>query len=361
VSAARYWHSEGETGEIVCELCPRACRIVPGGSGVCHVRANRGGEMVLPAWGRGSGFCIDPVEKKPLYHFLPGSPILSFGAVGCNLACEFCQNWRISRARPEALRGPEIPPDEIAYAAVRKGCRSVAATYNEPIVALEYAVEVAAACHAQQVRAVAVTAGYIAAAARAEFFTAFDAVNVDLKAFTEDFYARYCHGRLAPVREALSFIARETGTWLEVTTLLIPGLNDSDAEIAALSAWIAAELSPDVPLHLSAFHPDHKMPHIPPTPPETLTRARARAQAEGLRYVYTGNVRDEVGETTVCPGCGQAVIRRDRYEIRDYGLDAGGRCAACGARIPGVFDGWPGDWGRRCVPVDLPIRRNCCC
>ncbi len=357
MSAARFWHPDGDAGGIVCDLCPRACRIAPGGGGFCRARVNRDGEMVLATWGRGSGFCIDPVEKKPLNHFLPGSPVLSFGAVGCNLACDCCQNWNISHGRGELRPGPEIPPEDIADAAVRTGCRSVAATYNEPIVALEYVTEVAAACHAQRIRAVAVTAGYVAAAARAEFFTAFDAVNVDLKGFTEDFYRTVCHGHLEPVREALIFVARETRTWLEVTTLLIPGLNDSDAEVGALSAWIAAELGPDVPLHLSAFHPDHRMRHIPATPPETLTRARIRARAEGLRYVYTGNVHDADGDATLCPGCGRAAIRRDWYEIKEYGLDPTGRCTTCGARIPGVFDGGPGSWGRRRAPLDLPIRR----
>ncbi len=357
MSAARYWHPEGDADGIVCDLCPRACRIADGGSGVCHARANRGGVMVLPAWGRSSGFCIDPVEKKPLNHFLPGSPVLSFGSAGCNLACDCCQNWRISRARAETLPGPEIAPEEIADAAARTGCRAVAATYNEPAIALEYVAEVAAACRAREIRAVAVTAGYVAAAARAEFFTAFDAVNVDLKGFSEDFYAAVCHARLEPVRESLRFVARETATWLEITTLLIPGLNDSDAEIGALAAWIAAEISPDVPLHLSAFHPDHKMRHIPPTPPETLSRARARARAEGLRYVYTGNVHDADGDTTFCPGCGRAAIRRDWYEIRDYGLSDTGHCTACDARVPGVFDGPPGTWGRRRQPLTLPLRR----
>jgi len=360
MSAARYWHPIGEDGTIACDLCPRGCVVAPGRHGACFARANVDGHMELVTYGRSSGFCIDPVEKKPLHHFLPGTPILSFGAAGCNLTCSCCQNWEISRARETGHLSPRVTPEEIAYAAVRKGCRSVAMTYNEPIISLEFALDVAAACHAARIRTVAVTAGYIMPAAAAEFFPAFDAANVDLKAFTEDFYARVCGARLEPVKEALAFIAHETGTWLEITTLLIPGHNDSDAEIAAMAAWIAAALSPDVPLHLSAFHPDHKMTDVPPTPPETLGRARTIAMAEGLRFVYTGNVHDPEGGTTICPGCGAAAIRRDWYDLKDYGLDIAGHCVRCGTRIPGVFDGWPGSWGRRREPVDMPIRRCLC-
>jgi len=360
MSVARYWHSIGEDGTIGCDLCPRACRIPPGGHGACFARANVDGHMDLVTYGRSSGFCIDPVEKKPLNHFLPGSPVLSFGAAGCNLVCACCQNWEISRARETDRLSPEVSPEDIADAAVRKGCRAVAMTYNEPLISLEFAMDVAAACHAARLRTVAVTAGYATPAAAAEFFTAFDAANVDLKAFTEDFYASVCGARLEPVKETLRHIARETETWLEITTLVIPGLNDSDAEIGTMAAWIAAELSPDVPLHLSAFHPDHKMRHVPPTPPETLVRARRRAITEGLRFVYTGNVHDAEGDTTLCPGCGAPAIRRDWYEIVSYGLDASGHCTRCGTRVPGVFDGRPGTWGRRREPVDMPIRRRLC-
>ncbi len=297
--------------------------------------------MRAASWGRSSGFCIDPVEKKPLNHFLPGSPVLSFGSIGCNLTCAYCQNWQISRERNDGRLSQEIPPEEIAHATAIKGCRSVAVTYNEQIIALECAVEV--------------TAGYIAAEARAEFFTGFDAVNIDLKAFSDDFYRDVCGTRLEPVLYPLRFVARETKTWLEVTALLIPGLNDSDAEIAALSRFIATELSPDVPLHFSAFRPAHKMLRVPPTPPETLTRARGLTMAEGLRFVYTGNVHDIAGGTTFCPGCGAAAIHRSWYEIRNCALDSQGYCTACGTRIPGVFDGKPGVWGRRREPLNPPI------
>ena len=355
MSVARYWHPVDDLGDIVCTLCPRNCRLRPGQPGVCHARVNRDGTMRAASWGRSSDFCIDPVEKKPLNQFLPRLPVLSFGSIGCNLTCAYCQNWQISRERNDNRLSQEIPPEEIARAAAIKGCRSVAVTYNEPIIALEYAVEVAAACHAQRIRAVAVTAGYIAAEARAEFFTAFNAVNIDLKAFSDDFYRDVCGARLEPVLDSLRFVARETKTWLEVTALLIPGLNDSDAEIAALSRFIATELSPDVPLHFSAFRPAHKMLRVPPTPPETLTRARGLAMAEGLRFVYTGNVHDIAGGTTFCPGCGAAAIHRDWYEIRNYALDSQGYCTACGTRIPGVFDGKPGVWGRRREPLNPPI------
>lgn len=359
MTEARYWQPIGSDGEIRCTLCPHRCTIAPGGSGRCGARANLDGRLHLLTWGQSSGFVIDPVEKKPLYHFLPGAPVLSFGGWGCNLACACCQNWQLSRGRAPAAKAP-VAPEEIAYAAVRKGCRAVAVTYNEPLIALEYAVAVAQACHASQVRAVAVTAGFVAAEARAEFFAAFDAVNVDLKAFSDDFYRRHCGGRLQPVLETLRHIARASRTWLEITTLVIPGLNDGDAEIAALARWIATELSPEVPLHLSAFHPEHEMRDRPPTPPETLRRARAVARAEGLKFVYIGNLADAEGETTRCPACGAAAIVRDRYEIRSCALDPRGHCTACGARLPGVFDGWAGNWGRRFVPVEVPVRRCLC-
>ncbi len=354
--AGRYWHGLGD-GRVQCDICPRFCRLHEGQRGLCFVRARRNDGIVLTTYGRSSGFCIDPVEKKPLNHFLPGTPILSFGTAGCNLTCKFCQNWDISKSRETDTLCDQATPEMIAEAAASTGCRSVAFTYNDPVIFLEYAVDVARACHARDLKTVAVTAGYICAAPRAEFFAQMDAANVDLKAFTDEFYQRLCGGRLQPVLETLIYLKRETGVWVEITTLLIPGENDFAAEIEAMTRWIVSELGPDVPIHFSAFHPDWKMTDRPPTPPASLTRAREIALKNGIRYAYTGNVHDEAGDTTLCHGCGNALIRRDWYDVRGWALSDDGRCQACGTRCAGVFNGPPGTWGRRRQPVQLARSR----
>jgi len=349
---ARWWHALPD-GRLQCDLCPRDCRLRDGQRGFCFVRQRRGDAMVLTTWGRSSGFCVDPIEKKPLHHFYPGSSVLSFGTAGCNLGCRFCQNWDISKATAMDRLADQAAPEAIAARAVALGCRSVAFTYNDPVVFAEYAIDVAEACRALGVKAVAVTAGYVHAAPRRELFGRMDAANVDLKAFTEDFYRRTCFGHLAPVLESLEVLVKELGVWTEITTLLIPGLNDGEAEVAALSEWIAEHLGPDVPLHFSAFHPDFELREVPPTPPATLARARRQALAAGLRHVYTGNVHDLEGDTTRCAGCGEPVIRRDWYELLDYRLDERGRCRGCGTLLPGRFDASPGHFGRRRVPVRM--------
>jgi pyruvate formate lyase activating enzyme len=349
---ARWWHAL-EDGRLQCDLCPRDCRLHEGQRGFCFVRQRVGERLVLTTYGRSSGFCVDPIEKKPLHHFYPGSSVLSFGTAGCNLGCRFCQNWDISKATEQDRLADQASPEAIAARAVALGCRSVAFTYNDPVVFAEYAIDAAEACRAVGVKAVAVTAGYVHAAPRRELFSRMDAANVDLKAFSEDFYRRRCLGHLAPVLESLEVLVKELGVWTEITTLLIPGHNDGEAEVAALSAWIAEHLGPDVPLHFSAFHPDFEMLDVPPTPPATLTRARRQALAAGLRHVYTGNVHDLEGDATWCPGCGQAVIRRDWYELLDYRLDARGACRTCGTAIPGRFDPAPGHFGRRRIPVRM--------
>ncbi len=333
--AARWWRSLGD-GRLGCELCPRGCRLRDGQDGFCRSRGNRGGVMRLLAHGRTSGFAVDPIEKKPLAQFLPGTRVLSFGTVGCNLACRFCQNWRITRARAARPDPEPVAPAQIAAAARRERCASVAFTYNDPVVFAEYALEVAAACRAAGVRTVAVTAGYLGPAARAEFFAGMDAANVDLKAFTEGFYRRWCGASLGTVLDTLEWLHRQTRVWLEVTTLLIPGLNDTDAELERASDWFAAHLGPDVPWHFSAFHPDGAMRDRPPTSLETLRRARRIAQGKGLRYVYTGNLRDRDGERTWCPHCGRCVIDRDGFRLL-ANLVRGGRCEFCGGAIAGVF------------------------
>jgi pyruvate formate lyase activating enzyme len=320
---ARWWHAI-EDGRLQCDLCPRDCRLNDGQRGACFVRARTGDRMVLTTYGRSSGFCIDPIEKKPLNHFYPGSSVLSFGTAGCNLACKFCQNWDISKSRDMDRLMDQASPEAIADAAVRGGCRSVAYTYNDPVIFAEYAIDVAQACRDRGVKSVAVTAGYMHAEPRREFYAYMDAANVDLKAFTEDFYFRQTGSRLAPVLDTLRYLVHETDVWVEITTLLIPDANDSDAELAALSAWVAKELGTHVPLHFTAFHPDYRMQDRPRTPASTLTRARAIAMAEGLRFVYTGNVHDATGGTTFCPHCHEALVTRDWHDIRAYHLTPGG-------------------------------------
>lgn len=349
---AQYWHHL-EDGRIQCDLCPRDCKLHEGQRGACFVRAVVDGRMVLTTYGRSSGFCIDPIEKKPLNHFYPGSSALSFGTAGCNLACKFCQNWDISKSRDMDRLMDQASPEAIARAAEQYGAKSVAFTYNDPVIFFEYALDTADACHALGVQTVAVTAGYIHAAPGKEFFAKMDAANVDLKSFTEDFYFKLTGSHLKPVLDTLIHIRHHTNCWLEITTLLIPGYNDSDTEIKALSAWVAKELGMDVPLHFTAFHPDFKMMDVPPTPPATLRRARRIAMDAGLDFVYTGNVHDIEGGTTYCPACHHAVIVRDWYDIRYYDLTADGACPQCGRRLAGRFAQFGKPFGTRCVPLRI--------
>jgi pyruvate formate lyase activating enzyme len=346
----RYWHRL-EDGRIQCDLCPRYCKLNEGQRGLCFVRARQHDQIVLTTYGRSSGFCIDPIEKKPLAHFLPGTPVLSFGTAGCNLTCKFCQNWDISKARALDRVQDRASPAAIADAAIRSGCRSVAFTYNDPVIFLEYAVDVAQACRERGVKTVAVSAGYICEEPRREFFRHMDAANIDLKGFTEGFYRNLCSARLGPVLETLEYLRHETKVWFEITTLLIPGENDSPAEVTALSEWVTTRLGPDVPLHFTAFHPDWKMRDTPPTPPETLHRARRIALGAGLRYVYTGNIHDPAGQSTHCHACGARLIGRDWHDLTAWNLTGDGRCRGCGTACAGVFEGEPGRWGRRRRPV----------
>jgi len=347
---ARYWHGLDD-GRVQCDLCPRACKIHDGQRGLCFVRAAHGGKMVLTTSGRSSGFCIDPIEKKPLNHFLPGTPVLSFGTAGCNLTCKFCQNWDLSKAREFDVLTDEVSPQDIAAAAKRLGCKSVAFTYNDPVVFLEYAVDTARACHAVGVKTVAVTAGYISPAPRREFFRHMDAANVDLKGFSEDFYQRLCGGHLQDVLDTLVYLKHETEVWFEITTLLIFGENDSDEEINAMTRWVVQELGPEVPVHFSAFHPDWKMLDSPPTPHATLLKARAIALANGVHYAYVGNVHDLDAGSTSCQKCGQRLIGRDWSVLSDWHLTDDGHCTVCGAVCAGVFEGPAGQWGAKRQPV----------
>jgi pyruvate formate lyase activating enzyme len=340
-----FWHRL-EDGRVQCDVCPRACRLHEGQRGFCFVRAREGDEIVLTTYGRSSGFCIDPIEKKPLDHFLPGTSVLSFGTAGCNLGCKFCQNWDISKSREIDTLADAASPEALADAAVRLGCRSVAFTYNDPVIFLEYATDVADACRERGVKAVAVTAGYVSPGAREELFAHMDAANVDLKAFTEGFYRGTCAAHLQPVLDTLEYLVHETEVWVEVTTLLIPGLNDGDEELDELTRWFASRLGIAVPLHFTAFHPDWKLRDRPPTPAATLTRAREIGRANGLRYVYTGNVHDRAGQSTYCHACGALLIERDWYQLGAWNL-SDGCCASCGERCAGVFEGRPGTWGAR--------------
>ena len=353
---ARWWHALPD-GRLQCDLCPRDCKLHEGQRGLCFVRQREGDTMVLTTYGRSSGFCIDPIEKKPLNHFFPGSAVFSFGTAGCNLACKFCQNWDISKSREMDRLMDEASPERIAEVAVETGCRSVAFTYNDPVIFAEYALDTADACHARGVQTVAVTAGYIHAEPRREFYSKMDAANVDLKGFSDDFYFRQTGAHLAPVLDTLQSIVHETGCWLEITTLLIPGHNDSRDELEAMTRWIVDHLGRDVPLHFTAFHPDYRMTDVERTPPSTLTRAREIALVNGLRHVYTGNVHDRAGGSTHCPGCGAAVIERDWHRILRYDLDDAGRCRACGTALPGRFGGFEAAsaFGARRIPVRVAM------
>ena len=347
----RFWKRQ-EDGRVLCQLCPRYCTLAEGQRGFCFVRQNVGGEMILTTYGRSSGFCIDSIEKKPLNHFLPGTSILSFGTAGCNLGCKFCQNWNISKSKEWDTLSDQASPEEIARAAQRLGCRSVAFTYNDPVIFAEYAMDIADACHEVGVYAVAVTAGYMTDLSRPEFYSHMDAANVDLKGFTERFYEKITLGKLQPVLDTLVYLKHKTKVWFEITTLLIPGENDSDEELHAMSEWIIKNLGADVPLHFTAFHPDFRMLDKIQTPPTTLRRAREIALSKGLHYVYVGNVHDTEGSSTYCPSCKKMLIERNWYELGQYDIQ-NGKCKFCGTHIPGFFENQKGHWGAKRVPIRI--------
>jgi pyruvate formate lyase activating enzyme len=352
VVSTHYWHSLVD-GRIQCDLCPRACKLKEGQQGLCFVRANQNHQIVLTTYGRSSGFCVDPIEKKPLNQFLPGTPILSFGTAGCNLACKFCQNWDMSKSREMDTLADQAEPKTIARVAQQLGCRSVAYTYNDPVVFHEYAIDVAKECRQLGIKSVAVTAGYISEAPRQEFFSHMDAANVDLKAFTEDFYYKLTGGHLQPVLDTLIYLKHETKVWIELTTLLIPGENDSEPELEEMTQWVVENLGADVPMHFTSFHPDWKMLNKPPTPVHTLVKARQIAMKNGVHYAYTGNVHDPRGSSTYCHQCGHLLIGRDWYILSDWNLTADGKCNRCNTPCAGVFAAEAGQWGARRLPVRL--------
>jgi pyruvate formate lyase activating enzyme len=352
--ATRYWQEIAD-GKVQCDLCPRFCHLREGQRGLCFVRANQGGKIVLTTYGLSSGFCIDPIEKKPLNHFFPGTSVLSFGTAGCNLACKFCQNWDISKSRETHTLADSASPVTIAKVAQEHGCTSIAFTYNDPVIFLEYAIDVARACRERGIKSVAVTAGYICDEPRREFFKYLDAANVDLKGFSEEFYWRLTGGHLQPVLDTLLYLKHETNVWFEITTLLIPDENDSASELDELTSWIVKELGPEVPVHFTAFHPDWKMLDKLNTPAETLNRARAIALKNGLHYAYTGNVFDADGQSTYCHQCGEKLIDRNWYVLGHWNLTPEGHCRFCGAPCAGHFAPIPGDWGARRQPIRISI------
>ena len=352
IVSTKYWHKM-EDGRLQCDICPRHCHMKEGQRGLCYVRQRLDDEVKLVSYGRSSGFCVDPIEKKPLNHFYPGSSVLSFGTAGCNLACKFCQNWDMSKTREMDNLADRASPEKLAQVCEQMSCRSIAYTYNDPVIFLEYAVDVAQACREHNIKSVAVTAGYIDPEPRVEFFKLMDAANVDLKAFSERFYYKICGGQLAPVLETLEYIKHETDTWLELTTLLIPGENDSEQELQEMTAWVVEHLGPDVPMHFTAFHPDWKMTDIESTPGATLTKARQIAIDNGVHYAYTGNVHDAGGSSTWCHHCGELLIERDWYQLGHWGLDENGHCAKCGTAVPGHFEATAGNFGAQRIPVSI--------
>lgn len=347
----RYWRKIDDK-QIECVLCPRKCVLKEGQRGFCFVRQNINGQMILTTYGRSSGFCIDPIEKKPLNHFYPGSKILSFGTAGCNLGCKFCQNWDISKSRQSDRLTEEASPEMIAVAAQESECKSVAFTYNDPIVFAEYAIDTAKECHKRGIYTVAVTAGYISDQAREEFFEHMDAANVDFKAFTEKFYKELALGQLQPVLDTLIYLKKKTNVWFEITNLVIPSENDSDEEVSNMCDWIVQNLGLDVPVHFSAFHPDFKMMRHKATPKETLIRARSIAIEKGMHYVYTGNVYGIEEASTYCYNCKKCLVERDWYQLGEYHIK-NGKCKFCGAEVPGHFEDTPGDWGTKRQRVQL--------
>ena len=334
--------SSKDGSTVFCELCPQNCRIPSGRMGRCSARVNVGGSLVSRFYGRPTSVAIDPIEKKPLYHFLPGTPILSLGTQGCNLSCRFCQNWQISRPIPIGTEPKRVlEPQQVVELAIQHRCPSVAFTYNEPTVWAEYVVDVGKRCHERGIMTVAVTNGMICGKAREDFYNVIDAANVDLKAFTSSFYRDLTNGNLEAVKSTLKYLARETKVCLEVTNLLIPGYNDKPEELKEMCSWLFEELGDNVPLHFSAFFPAWRLTDVPQTSLETLVMASQIAKNTGIKFVYRGNVKDESGQVTYCSKCGKELIRRSGYKTELTPLldvsSTIAHCANCGEGIPGVF------------------------
>ena len=331
---AGWWEAE-PGGRVHCYLCPRHCHIHAGQSGFCFIRVNRGGKLYSLGYGSPAALQIDPIEKKPLSHFLPGSRVFSMGTAGCNMGCFFCQNWDISKSRQDQVHSQRVEPEDVPLLALEYGCESIAFTYNEPTIWGEYVIDICKAAKDRGLKTVMVSNGYITREAFHDIYDNVDAANIDLKAFTENFYGRITLTHLQPVLDTLQWLKNETSVWFELTNLLIPTLNDGAEEIGKLSAWVMQHLGPDVPLHFTAFHPDFKLRDKPPTPPETLHRAREIAREAGLNYVYEGNIFSE-GANTACPSCGRLLVRRSWHNVLENNLK-NGACPSCGLAIPGVW------------------------
>ena len=331
---ARWWETAPD-GRAHCFLCPRHCRLRAGQAGFCKLRANQGGQLVSLGYGAPAAVQVDPIEKKPLFHFLPGTNVLSLGSMGCDLACCFCQNWDLSHSRDEPAATERLAPADVVALALERGCPSIAFTYNEPTIWAEYVLDVCAAARERGLPTVMVTNGYVTPEAFHDLYDHVAAANVDLKAVDDGFYRRHTLARLAPVLDTLRRLRDETGVWVEITNLLIPTLNDDPGEMRRLADWVLDHLGPDVPVHFTAFHPDFRLRDLPPTPPATLRTARRIAREAGLRFVYEGNVIGD-GAHTSCPGCGRLLIRRSWHEVLENHL-VDGRCPGCGRAVPGVW------------------------
>jgi pyruvate formate lyase activating enzyme len=347
-----YWHGLAD-GRVQCDLCPRFCKLHVGQRGLCFVRQNQNDQIVLTSYARSSGFAVDPIEKKPLNHFYPGSAVFSFGTAGCNLACKFCQNWDISKSTEMDTLMSRAEPNAIATKAFELGCQSVAYTYNDPVIFHEYAIDTAIACRELGIKNVVVSAGYVCPKPRAEFYQHMDAANIDLKAFTERFYHQLTGSHLQAILETLQYLYHETSVWLEITTLIIPGENDSQAELEQLTQWVVEKLGADVPLHFSAFHPDWKMRDKPPTALASLLLAREIALKNGVRYAYIGNAHHKAADSTYCHGCGALLIGRDWYQLSEWELKAAGACLRCGTVCAGHFAEKAGTWGAKRLAVRM--------
>jgi pyruvate formate lyase activating enzyme len=351
---ALWWETDSD-GRILCTLCPRYCRIGEDQAGFCYIRKNIGGKLYSLGYGKSTGFAIDPIEKKPLNHFLPGTGVLSFGTAGCNLGCRFCQNWNISKARLDEAESLDAGPEDIVELALAHKVPSIAFTYNDPVIWGEFAIDISRLARERGLKSVMVTAGYITPEARRDVYRFIDAANVDLKAFTERFYRKLTFSHIEPVLDTLRWLKNETDIWFEITNLMIPGENDDPEETKQLCDWVLNNVGDGVPLHFTAFHPDFKMIDKPRTPASTLRRAREIARSLGVKHCYVGNVSDNEGQTTYCPGCGTAVIRRSWHEILDYRM-IGDRCP-CGQKIPGRFQGPNEIFSRRQRPRAVRLER----
>jgi pyruvate formate lyase activating enzyme len=345
---ARWWETDAN-GRIHCYLCPRHCHINSGQAGFCYIRVNRGGKLYSLGYGSPAALQIDPIEKKPLSHFLPGTRVFSMGTAGCNMGCFFCQNWDISKSRHDQVHSQRVSPDDVPLLALQHGCDSIAFTYNEPTIWGEYVIDICKAAKRHCLKTVMVSNGYITREAFHDIYDHIDAANIDLKAFTENFYGKITLTHLQPVLDTLQWLKNETAVWFELTNLIIPTLNDDTEELKKLSDWVLEHLGPDVPLHFTAFHPDFKLQNKPPTPPETLHIARKIAQTAGLHYVYEGNIFSE-GAHTNCPTCAKLLIRRSWHNVLENNLKTGA-CPKCKTAIPGVWQ------NPRTTPAARPIER----